>query len=115
MSSLPQEEGAGALRMSLGAESLRRLSHASLSSLIMVGGGGREPDTSRSLPDAQPLHRAGQRWLGRHDQGRAPGLPGHAGNPETLVCPRERTGEVESSSKGLARMKSPLRRFSRDK
>lgn len=54
MSSLPQDEGAGALRMSVGAESLRRLSHASLSSLMVAGGGGREPGTSRSLPDDQP-------------------------------------------------------------
>lgn len=61
------------------------------------------------------MQRAGQGWPGRHDQGKTPGAPGHAGDPETLMYPRERTGEVEISSKGLARMKSPLRGFSRDK
>ena len=44
-----------------------------------------------------------------------PAFPGHCGDPEALTCPRERIGEAESSSKGLSRMKSPLRHLPRKK
>ena len=48
---------------------------------------------------------------GRCDQSRALGVPGHAGDPEAFLCPKESTRGAESSNKGLARMRSPGKHF----